>query len=74
VLWKYSSSKEIESCFVLLCSLSRSSSAAQREKLALSMAAKVAAQDADNALKSRLLALLYNFFPAFRYQLLLEFM
>jgi hypothetical protein len=74
VLWKYSSGKEIESCFLLLCSLVRSATADERGAVALALSASVAQQSgADIQLRSRLLATLFNFFPAHRFVLLLEF-
>ncbi len=73
VLWKYSSGKEIESCFLVLCSLVRAASAEERRGVALALAASVAQQAAaEAALKTRILATLYNFFPALRFGLLLE--
>ncbi len=73
VLWKYSSGKEIESCFLLLCSLVRSATPEERRSVALALAGSVAQQaGAEAALKTRILTTLYNFFPALRFGLLLE--
>jgi hypothetical protein len=73
VLWKYSSGKEIEACFLLLCSLVRAASPEERRSVALALAGSVAQQaGAETVLKARILTNLYNFFPALRFGLLLE--
>jgi hypothetical protein len=74
VLWKYSSGKEIESCFLLLCSLVRGGSAEEKSEVALALSASIARQSgAELQMRSRMLATLFNFFPAHRFVLLLEF-
>lgn len=77
VLWKYSSVKEIESCFLILFSiLARcpvSATDAQRVvvlKLGHSLGA---VEGGDVQFRVRLLATLYNFFPRHRYAVLIDF-
>lgn len=76
VLWQYSSSKEIESCFLLLFALTRHVAAAEQRAVALALCNGLAGKkeaSGDVALRVRLLASAYNFFPAHRYALLMSF-
>ena len=75
VLWKYSSGKEIESGYILLCSLMRDSSLDEQSSLAVDLANSLTRveENKDATLQSRLLATVFNFFPSSKFGVLIAF-